>query len=396
VGIATEGRAAELLAAVRELSPSIRARAAEIDAARRIPTDLHEQFRDIGLYRMLVPASHGGDEIGLLATLPIVEELARADASVAWTEGIGFQTPSVLALLPAATFDELYERHGPDVTIGGSIAPLGRAHVVDGGYRLDPGVTWPFASGCHNWDLLFANCIIHRDGSPLADQAGGGPLMRCMVFEQRHATILDTWNTLGLRGTGSNHFTLERELFVPAEYACVSMLDPEAQIGVSGLYRFPLVEFTFHITAMMIGLGQGTLDDFAAVAGTRMRKKAARPLAEQQLVQYRLGTWQAALSAARDALHLRAQRLLAGELGDDYLSLIVPLFAENARAADLACDIAHGCFRLYGADGIWDGDPLQRRLRDAFTIAQHASANDGSLTRAGAALLGLPVGLDYA
>jgi alkylation response protein AidB-like acyl-CoA dehydrogenase len=105
---------------------------------------------------------------------------------------------------------------------------------------------------------------------------------------------------------------------------------------------------------------------------------------------------QASLSAARDALHLRAQRLLAGELGHEYLSLIVPFFAENARAADLVCDIAHGCFRLYGADGIWDGDPLQRRLRDAFTIAQHASANDGSITRAGAAMLGQRVGIDYA
>jgi indole-3-acetate monooxygenase len=390
------GRAAELLAAVRDLSPSITARAAEIDAARRIPADLHEQFRDTGLYRMLVPASHGGDEIGLQATLPVIEELARADASVGWTEGIGLQTPAVLGLLPQVAFDEIYERYGPDVTLGGAIAPVGRAHVADGGYRLDPGIRWPFASGCHNWDLLFGNCIVHQDGKPVMDPRGNGPLMRCMVFEQRHATILDTWSTLGLRGSGSNHFTLDRELFVPAEYACVSMLEPDAVVSVPGLFRFPLVEFTFHITATLIGFGQGTLDDFATLAATRARKKSAKRLAELPVVQHRLGEAQGALSAARDALYHRAGRLLRGELGQDYLSLVVPSWAENARVADLVCDIAHTCFRMYGADGIWDGDPLQRRLRDAFTIAQHASANEQSITRAGAAQLGQPVGLDYA
>jgi alkylation response protein AidB-like acyl-CoA dehydrogenase len=390
----TTARASEILAAVRELSSTVSARAEEIEAARRIPADLHERFRDLGLYRMLVPASHGGDEIGLESSLPIIETIGRADASVAWTETIGLQSPAVFGLLPRPTFDEIYDRHGPDVTIGGAIAPVGKAHVVDGGYRVEPG-RWPFASGCHNWDFLFGNCIVCQDGRPVPDPRGDGPLTRVMVFPRHQAQILDTWRTLGLRGTGSNHFTLESELFVPAEYACVSMLEEDAQIDLPGLFRYPIIEFTFHICAGLIGLGQGTIDDFASLATTRTRKKSARSVAELPAVQHRLGSAEAALSATRDALQLRAQQLCSGELGSDYKDLVVKTWAFNARTADLVIDIVQACFRMYGADAIWDGHPLHRRLRDAFTIVQHASMNDQSLTRSGAGLLGQSVGLTF-
>jgi indole-3-acetate monooxygenase len=385
-------RASALERAVRELCPTIASRADEIEEARRVPADLHEQFRDIGLYRMLLPVAYGGDDVGLLRALPIIEAIGRADASVGWTQTIGLQSPAVFALLPRATFEEIYDRHGPDVTIGGAIAPVGKAHVVDGGYRVAPG-TWPFASGCHNWDYLFANCIVHEDGEPLPNPDGEGPLMRMMAFPREHATILDTWKTLGLRGTGSNHFALEQELFVPAGYAAGSMLD--GQSNVPGFYRYPIIEFTFHIGATMIGLAQGAIDDVVAAAANRTRTKSARSLAELSVVQHRLGSAQAAVADARDALHRRAQQLLDDELASDLVSLVVRTWADTARIADMVLDTVQTCFRIYGAAGIWDGEPLQRRLRDAFTIAQHASANDQSLTRAGAALLGQPVGLGY-
>jgi len=74
-----------ILAGIRELAPEIAARAAEFEAERRIPPDLVERLKSIGLFRMFVPRSHGGLELALPAGLEVISALARIDGSVGWT-----------------------------------------------------------------------------------------------------------------------------------------------------------------------------------------------------------------------------------------------------------------------------------------------------------------------
>jgi alkylation response protein AidB-like acyl-CoA dehydrogenase len=74
---------------VRALLPEISARADEIEQARSVPQDLTEQLRSAGVYRRYVPRSHGGDEMWPDQGLTVIEELARADASVAWVAAVG-------------------------------------------------------------------------------------------------------------------------------------------------------------------------------------------------------------------------------------------------------------------------------------------------------------------
>jgi indole-3-acetate monooxygenase len=383
-------RSAEILAAVRELVPTIRERAAEIEEARQIPADLHARFKEIGLYRMLVPRSHGGDQIGLLAALPIIEEISAADGSTGWTEVIGLQSASVFSLLPRQTFDAIYEEHGPDVTIGGAINPGGAAEPVEGGYLVTG--RWSFASGCNNWDFLFGTCPVVVDGQAQSDPARGQPLVRCVVFPRQKAVIEDSWRTVGLRGTGSHHFRVDEPLFVAEEWSCPTFLGAST---VPDVYRYPIIEFGFHIGAIVNGIAQGAIDDVTEGATTRRRKSAQASLAETPVAQYKIGTFDAALRASRESLRVRAEQLVAGELGDDFLQLMVRVWADNAWRADVAVDIVGRCFRMFGAAAIWDDHPLQRRLRDAYTIGQHASTADASLTRAGAQLLGQPVGFFY-
>jgi alkylation response protein AidB-like acyl-CoA dehydrogenase len=381
----TTDRGAEILAAVRDLAPAIRERAAEIEEARRIPGDLHEQCKELGLYRMLVPRSHGGDEIGSLAVLPIVEELSKADGSVGWTEVIGLQTPSVLSLLPRETFDAIYEERGPDVTLGGAITPGGSAERVDGGYLVQG--RWPFASGCDNWDFLFSTCPLVVDGETQPDAVTCQPQTWCFVFPRKQAVIEDSWRTVG-RGMGSHHLRVDEPLFVPEAMTCPTFLGAST---VPGIYRFPIIEFITHIGAICIGIAQGAIGDVLE-SPARRRKTAKAPLSETPVAQHEIGAFETALRAARDSLVVSAEQLLAGELGDDFLQLMIRLWADHAWRTDLAVEIVSGCFRMVGAAAIWEDHPLQRRLRDVFTIAQHASAADASLTRLGAQLFGQPVG----
>ena len=113
-----------LLGAVRDLAPSVIARSAEIDAARRLPLDLLGQLTAAGCFRMFVPKSHGGLDIDVPASMEIIETLASADGSTGWVVMIGCETPMFLALLSRKHFDDLYA-NGPDVIIAGGFAPRG-------------------------------------------------------------------------------------------------------------------------------------------------------------------------------------------------------------------------------------------------------------------------------
>ena len=142
---ATRATADQMLADIRELAPDITARIAEMETERRMPLDLVETLRSIGLFRIFAPRSHGGLELDFPTGLEIIGALARIDGSVGWTAMIGSVSAIFLPSLPRAIYDQIY-RNGPDVITGGSATPAGKAEAAAGGWRVNG--RWPFASGC--------------------------------------------------------------------------------------------------------------------------------------------------------------------------------------------------------------------------------------------------------
>ena len=141
----------DVLAAVRDLAPSISARSAEIESERRLPLDLLDQLIAAGCFRMLTPRSHGGLEVDLLLSMEIIETIAAADGATGWTVMIGSESPMLLALLPRSRFDQIYA-NTPDVIVGGGFAPGGQAAAGAGGYLVSG--RWAFASGCQHTRVL--------------------------------------------------------------------------------------------------------------------------------------------------------------------------------------------------------------------------------------------------
>jgi alkylation response protein AidB-like acyl-CoA dehydrogenase len=380
----TTTEASEILQNVRELVPRIAARGDEIEAVRRIPADLNDELKAAGVYRMLVPRSHGGAQLDPLEVLEVIETLSKADGSVGWTATIGLQSVDLLSLLPRETFDAIYAE-GPDVTLGGSFAPQGRAEVVDGGYRVNG--KWAFASGSDNWDYLMANCVIVENGEPRPGPTPGQPATRAMVFPAEQGELFDTWYTLGLRGSGSNHFGVT-DLFVPEEYTGDIFLGVPC---VPGIFRYPIIEFAQQIGAILVGIAQGATDDLLETAKTRQRYSSRTTVAETQAAQYKLGRVETQVRAARELLRAHSRELAADETSE-FLPLMIEGWANNAWTAEICVEAVETCYRMHGAASVYDGAPLQRRLRDIYTICQHAAVNDASLTRAGAALFGEEVG----
>src|SRR6267154_5439000 len=98
--------AKRLVADIRKLAPELTARAAEFETARRIPPDVVAALRSIGVFRMLVPRSHGGIELDLPTALDVIATLSRIDGAIGWTVMIASGAAIFLTLLPRKTYDD--------------------------------------------------------------------------------------------------------------------------------------------------------------------------------------------------------------------------------------------------------------------------------------------------
>jgi indole-3-acetate monooxygenase len=374
--------AEDVLGAIRDLAPAIGGRAAEIEAARRLPGDLLDELTRAGCFRLLLPPSHGGVGAGLPAALRVFEALARSDASVGWTVMIGSSAWVDLVGLPRASFDRLFPADR-DVIVAGVINPAGRISAAGGRYRVTG--RWGFASGCEHADWVWGDC--------LEETVDGPPSLRGAVFSPDQVVIEDTWTVSGLAGTGSHHFRAT-DVDVPADMtfpidAGEPCLD-EAIVHVP-----PPALFAVEIASVAIGIAQGALDDILALAPGKVPLLASAPLAGNALFQLDLATADTEIRAARALLHETAEWLWATAAARDPLTL-----QERARiratavwATDRAAAAVDAAYRAGGGSSIYADCPLQRRLRDIRAVTQHFLVKRDTLITAGAILAGQDVEL---
>jgi alkylation response protein AidB-like acyl-CoA dehydrogenase len=384
-------RTQRLLANIQELAPGITSRAAEIEAGRRMPPDLVEALRSIGIFRMFVPQSHGGLELDMPAALEIFAAISRIDGSVGWTAMIGGAHGIFAPLLPRDTYEQVYQ-NGPDVIIAGSNQPVGRAEAVDGGWRVNG--RWPFASGCQHAQWMFGFCITNDGGKPLSGPAGEGepPLVRGFFLPARDWQIEDTWYVAGLKGTGSHHITL-RDAVVSAG----NFFDLRNGVPcVPGpLYQAVLPVLPLMLGAVSVGIAEGALDELVEFAKTGRRQlQAAVPMQDSETFQGELGRIAADVRAARALLEVQAashwRHALAGTLKDE--ALYIQATQTAILLATTCVRVADSCFALGGGGALYETSPLQRRLRDLHAVAQHYNVQQRHYVNAGKLLLGGSVG----
>ena len=375
----------DVLAAVRDLAPSISARSAEIESERRLPLDLLDQLITAGCFRMLTPRSHGGLEVDLLLSMEIIETIAAADGATGWTVMIGSESPMLLALLPRSRFDQIYA-NTPDVIVGGGFAPRGQAAAGAGGYLVSG--RWDFASGCQHTRWLFGNCVVTEDGQPRAGLLPGSREIRAMLFRSDQARIIDTWEVSGLRGTGSHDIEV-KNLRVPTDDSLDIFM---GQLCVPGaLYKAPVVSFALHIGAVGVGIAGHALADIIALVQTnKKRLYTGSAIADSPLFHHRLAQAETSLRAARELLMAESRAVWQSSLVGRS-----PTPSETARvvgsvawAAQTAASIVDTCYTAGGGTALYSSSPLQRHLRDIHTLTQHAAVNEAMLARAGAFLIG--------
>jgi alkylation response protein AidB-like acyl-CoA dehydrogenase len=374
------------VARARELGADIAAAADEIERTRRIPSPLLERLHDSRLFRMLLPRSAGGDETEPAVYVAAAEELARHDASIAWIVFVSNSSALIAAYLEPAANRAVFA--DPRSTVAWGPPNASRASAVDGGYRLTG--RWDFASGCRQARWMGAHChVLEADGS-LRLNRFGRPAIRTLLFPVEEVTLLDTWQTIGLRGTASDSYCVD-DLFVPEAFSSTRE-DPTLRRERGPLYAFTMPGlYACGVAAVAFGIARAMLSEFISLA-TRKAPRNLTRLADNAVVQAEVARAEARLGSARAYL-IETLATIYAQAG-----AVAPIeIADRARvrlactnAIQSAAEVADFAYKAAGVDAIFPGNPFERRFRDMHTLSQQIQARGAHFESVGQVLLGVP------
>jgi alkylation response protein AidB-like acyl-CoA dehydrogenase len=382
----TARAAATPLDIARALAPRIRARAAEIEAARQLPHDLVMEIANARLFKVALSEDEGGLGADILTTLQVIEEVARADGSTGWCLAMGINTFRQSAQLEPGVRRTLFHSDPVGVSAG-SANPRGRAIAVPGGYRVTG--HWLFASGCMHSSLLHGACKIF-DGNTPRQRPNGDQEVRIAYFSPKsQARIVDTWNVSGMRGTGSHDIVVD-DVFVPEEHT-FSALDTRARVTgpMNRMHGFDLAGCGF--CCVGLGVARAALDAFVELAQSKIPRSAPGLLRDRVMVQAQVGEAEALLRSGRALLFdvveemwntvLARDLVTEGQRSD--LRMAMTHAAQNAaRATHMVCVAA-------GTTSIFESSPLERYARDAEVVTRHNQLQFVNYEAVGRTLLGL-------
>ena len=367
---------ADALAIARSMEPGIAARSDEIEAARRLPADLARQMASAGLFRIALPKSLGGMELAPADIIQTIEAVAQADAAVGWCLMIGSTTAVSLAYMPHAVAAGVFT--APDMITGGVFAPMGKAVLEGGCYRVSG--RWSWGSGTANCAWIFGGAQIFADGAPkmLAD---GRPEQRMMLFPASDVTLHDSWHAAGLKGTGSGDFSVT-DVRVPLERTVSLVCDKPVETGA--LYAFPV----FGLLALGIA-GAACGNARAAMQAVKDLLGAKKP---RGMVQAEVAIAEARLGAARALLFesVGSAWEMAQGRGEIDLETRARLRLAATHMVRTAADVTRIAYDLGGGSAVYLDSALQRRFRDAHAMTQHVMVQPATFELAGRVLLGLP------
>jgi alkylation response protein AidB-like acyl-CoA dehydrogenase len=379
------GTATDHIARARGLAPLLSAAAPRIDAACELPTDVLDAMHANGMFRLLVPRSVGGAELDPATYIQCVEAIASGDASVAWCMNQGSGCSMSAAYLEPAVAREVFG--GERDVLAWGMGPGAKAIRVPGGWRVTG--TWNFASGSRHATWLGAHCpCFDADGTPQR-YPDGRPWERTMLFRREIATIKDVWQVLGLRGTGSDTYSVH-ELFVDDAHT-MTRDRPEERRERGLTYRFAAMQiYASGFAAVALGIARATLDAFITLASGKTVALATTPMRDNAVVQSAIGIADAKLNSARTWLIDVLRRTQdAVKLADELtLEQRIAIRQASTFAIHQAKEVVDVAYHEAGSSAIFDNNPFERRFRDINTVTQQVQGRRSHFETVGQFLLG--------
>ncbi|MBT6537418.1 MAG: acyl-CoA dehydrogenase, partial [Rhodospirillaceae bacterium] len=294
------------LSRVAEVGQVAEAASNEADRSRKLVPGVMDALHAQEMFRLLLPETLGGYEMCLPDYFHVMETLASFDASTAWCTCQGNCCAMTAGYMPLDIGQEIWGSDPRAVLAWGP--GQAEAQVVDNGYRLTAKAA--FASGSHyaTWLGAHGSAVREADGN-LRPGVGGNPEVRTLLFPAGETNIVETWDVMGLRGTGSDSYEVEN-LFVPEGHSVVraTMFENRPAHGMSTLYAFPQMSVhAIGFAATATGTARGFIDAFLQMAQTKTPRLHTSPLRDSPVVQDDVARAEARLSAGRAWLMQEAQ-----------------------------------------------------------------------------------------
>ena len=354
----------EVLTGIAAIAAALQAGSAQSDAQGKLADASVDALRSRGLWRMRLCRELGGLELSIVDQITALAALAAEDASGAWCTMVANHAVAVLgATMPPAAIARVFAQGVPACSI--VAGPGGVATPADGGFVLSG--TWRLASGIHHASWIHATALIGRDPSRVLPVA----------IPARDVVVVDSWNVVGLAGTGSNDFTLEN-YFLPSELAG-SEDHPYGQ--VRGVRRYDLVGLdhveSYEHLAFAIGIGRRALHELQMALASR----ANRLVADREMVQGRFGQLVVAMQAVESlatSFYSRVDAAAAGEWQAWSPSDRHVPRALAVHATQVALECVQVAFHRSGAAGLRHPNIFEKLLRDMSVAATHAVVDDSA------------------
>jgi indole-3-acetate monooxygenase len=369
--LGTSGRTALLDAACLAASDQ----ADETEAGRRLAPGVVDAMRSAGSFRLFVPQVYGGPGVTVPQALNDIMALSAADGAAGWCAAIASTTSHVAGSIDPHWAREIFSN--PASISGGAFAPTGQGVMTPDGLRVSG--RWAWGSGSQHCDWLCA-------GTLDADLN-----FRIAFFPASDATILDTWQSSGLRGTGSHDFELH-DILVPTDRWSLPVGgktrvdDPIARMPMYTL-------FAGAIASVMLGIARHALDEIVTLAATKRPMGSSKGLAESSMTQVELGraegAWRAARAWLDDEMGEAWGTVLAGDRVSTERRASVRAAATHASMA--ARQATDASYDLGGGTSVYTKSPLQRCFRDVHTASAHIMVNPRNTETFGRSLLGLTI-----
>lgn len=374
--------AAEMMTAILEMQPRLRERAPETKAIRKVPQASIDELQDIGFFLALQPKRYGGLELTPQEFFRMQIALAEGCMSTAWASGIIAVHAFQIAIMDdraqqAIWGDNIHTR------VSSSYAPMGKVTVVDGGFKLSGRWGWSSGSDHCTWALLGA--IIPGDG------------YRTFLVPKGDYKIIDTWQSMGLEGTGSNDIAVD-DVFVPDYmthkqtdgFACTN---PGQAVNTAPLYQLPWAQtFIRVVCTPAIGACKSAV---ALYKHAVLNKASGDPtkLAGDTQVQERIAAAVNGIDEMEALLFANFDKMMAmAEAGQ---AIPVEDRARYRYHASLvitkSIEIIDSLFEVAGGQSVFLGSEIQQRFLDIHTARAHVANNPTSFARN---LGGLGLGMD--
>ena len=375
------------IARARDLAPMIEEAADRTESEGKVPKDVMDKMHDAEMFRMCLPESLGGGAASPMELMQVLEIVAGADASTGWCLGQALGCTMAAGYVSHEVAEEIF---GPkDAVLAWGPPGKAKAVVADGGY-ISTG-EWRFGSGSRNATWLGCHSpVFDADGERVMND-NGSPKMRTMLIKKEQAEMIDVWQVIGLRGTGSDNYKTDN-VFVPEAYTTWRDSQPD-RVEPGPFYSIPLLTcYGMAFSGLSLGIARSMMESFKELAVDKVGGGMTMVLRENAYIQAQVAEAEAKILSSRAFLMQMLEEywacLCSGEAPS--YDLRARLRLSITYAMNQAREAATYAYHAAGTNAIFENNPFERRFRDIYTVSQQGQGHKSNYEPVGQVLMGLP------